>query len=35
MTFDPLLANLRHASANWWKVNKKLFKFSYGRLLLF
>jgi len=23
MTFDALLANLRHASTNWWKVNKK------------
>jgi len=22
MTFDALLANLRHASTNWWKVNK-------------
>jgi len=29
MTFDALLANLRHASTNWWKVNKnlKLIKF--------
>jgi len=24
MTFDALLANLRHASTNWWKVNKNL-----------
>jgi len=22
MIFDALLANLRHASTNWWKVNK-------------
>jgi len=22
MTFDALLVNLRHASTNWWKVNK-------------
>jgi len=22
MTFDALLANLRHASTKWWKVNK-------------
>jgi len=22
MTFDALLTNLRHASTNWWKVNK-------------
>jgi len=22
MTFDALLANLRHASTIWWKVNK-------------
>jgi len=22
MTFGALLANLRHASTNWWKVNK-------------
>jgi len=22
MTFDALVANLRHASTNWWKVNK-------------
>jgi len=22
MTFDALLANLRHASTNWWKGNK-------------
>jgi len=22
MTFDALLANLRHASTNWWNVNK-------------
>jgi len=22
MTFDALLANIRHVSTNWWKVNK-------------
>jgi len=22
MTFNALLANLRHTSTNWWKVNK-------------
>jgi len=26
--FDALLANLRHASSNSWKVNKNLIKFS-------
>jgi len=37
MTFDVLLANLRHASTDWWKVNKKknLIKYSCGLLLLF
>jgi len=37
MTFDALLANLRHASTIWWKVNKiwENFKFSCGLLLLF
>jgi len=32
MTFDALLANLRHASTNWWNVNKNknLIKFSCG-----
>jgi len=37
MTFDELLANSRHASTNWWKVNwnKYLIKFSCGLLLLF
>jgi len=37
MTFDALLANLCHASTNWWKVNehKNLIKFSFGLLLLF
>jgi len=36
-TFDALLANLRHASTNWWKVNtnKNIIKFSCGLLLLF
>jgi len=24
MTFDALLANLRHASTNWWKVKQKI-----------
>jgi len=23
MTFDALLANLRHASTSWWKANKQ------------
>jgi len=23
MTFDALLASLRHASTNWWKVNRE------------
>jgi len=23
ISFDALLAHLRHASTNWWKVNKK------------
>jgi len=37
MTIDALLANLRHASTNSWKVNKNknLIKFSCGRSLLF
>jgi len=35
MTFDALLANLRHASTIWWKVNKNTSKFSCGLLLLF
>jgi len=37
MIFDALLANLRHALTNWWKVNKNknLIKFSCGILLLF
>jgi len=37
MTFDSLLANLRHASIKWWKVNKSKnpIKFSCGLLLLF
>ena len=36
MTFDALLANLRHASTNWWKVNKytNFIKFSCGLLTL-
>jgi len=28
MTFDALSADLRHASTDWWKVNKNLIKFS-------
>jgi len=37
MTFDVLLANLRHTSTNCWKVNKSknLAKFGYGLLLFF
>jgi len=36
MTFDALLANLRHASTNWWQVNKKNHvKFGCGLSLLF
>jgi len=37
MTFNALLANLRHASTNRWKVNKNknLIKFSRGLLLFF
>jgi len=37
MTVDALLANLSHASTNWWKVNKikNLIEFSCGLLLLF
>jgi len=37
MTFDALLANLRRASTNWWKVNKNnnLNEFSCVFLLLF
>jgi len=27
MIFDALLANLRYASTNWWKVNKNLINF--------
>ena len=27
---DALLANIRHASTNWWKENKNLIKFSCG-----
>jgi len=36
MSFHALSANLRHASTNWWKVNKQKYriKFSYGLLLL-
>jgi len=36
MTFDALVANLRHTSTNWWKVNKKkyLIEFSCGLFLL-
>ena len=34
MTFFVLLANLRHVSTNWWKVNKNLIQFSCGLLLL-
>jgi len=36
MTFDALLPNLRHATTNWWKVNKYkyLIKFTCGLLLL-
>ena len=30
MTFDALLVNLRHASGNWWKLNKNLIKFGGG-----
>jgi len=35
MTFDVLLANLRHASTNCWKVNKSknLTKFGCGLLM--
>jgi len=31
MTFDALLANLHHASTNWWRVNKNknLIKFRF------
>jgi len=37
MTVDALLANLRHVSTNWWKVNKNknLIEFCCGLLLLF
>jgi len=37
MTFVALLANLRHPSTNWWKVNKNknLIKYSCDLLLLF
>jgi len=35
MTFNALLANLRHASTNWLKVNKNLIKLCCGTLLLF
>jgi len=37
MTFDALLANLRHASTNWWKVNKNqnIIKFSCGHQIYF
>jgi len=37
MSFDTLLANLRHELTDWWKVNKnkKLIKFSCGPLFLF
>jgi len=37
MTYDALLANLHHASTNWWKVNenKNLNKFRYDLSLLF
>jgi len=37
MTFDVLLAKLRHASNNWWKVNKNrnLIEFSCSLLLFF
>jgi len=38
MTFYALLANLRHASTDWWKVNKNkktLIKLSCGLLFLF
>jgi len=37
MNFDALLANLRHASTNWWKVkkNKNLITFRCDLLLLF
>jgi len=35
MTFDALLANLRHTSTNLGKVNKNLIKFCHGILLLF
>jgi len=36
MIFYALLANLRHASTNWWKINKNknIIKFSCGLLLL-
>jgi len=32
---DALLANLRHASTNWWKVNKNFIQFSWDLFLLF
>jgi len=35
MTIDALLANLRHASTNWWKANKNLIEFSCGFSSLF
>jgi len=35
MTAEALLANLRHASTNWWKANKNLLKFRCDLLLLF
>jgi len=37
MTFDALLANLRHASTEWWEVikNKNLIKLCCGTLLIF
>jgi len=37
MKFDALLEILRHASNNWWMINKNknLIKFSCGLLFLF
>jgi len=35
MTFDALLANVCHASTNWWKANKNHPNFRWYLLLLF
>jgi len=35
MTFDALLANLRHTSTNWWKASKNLLNFRCDLSLLF